>query len=231
MPNGLNQRVSIRINGKAGLTRGFLKSHFVTIITIMDTPCPDPFVRRARGLTLIELLVTLAIAAILSTLAAPSLKEFIVRSRMNNVTSEFSGAVLKARNEAVNRNVCASMCLSTTAMSDEPSCADSGTDWQTGWIVFLNPTCDSAKIDPSLSDVIVARGSTDERIHLENSDAAYLHFNARGNPKLSATRIFKLTYGTGEDDAMTQRFGLNVCLDSMGRTRTIPRDKACAAYN
>ncbi len=182
---------------------------------------------------MIELLVTLAIAAILSALAAPSVKEFIVHSRMTNVTSEFSGSVLRARNEAVNHNICTSMCLSSTAgdSTGTPSCATSGDDWQKGWIVFLNPSCDPAEGSPTAANVLVARVSTDQNIQLKNSDASYIMFNARGNSSLSAIQIFKMAYGSGAQDPMTLRFGQNICLDSMGRTRTIPRGKTCAEYN
>ena len=77
----------------------------------------------------------------------------------------------------------------------------------------------------------MTRVSSDESIHLKTGDATYFMFNARGNPSLSATQIFKLTYGAGDTDAMTQKFGQNICLDGLGRTRAIPRDKTCANYN
>ena len=205
-------------------------TQLVTIIATMDTSRLAPRVRHIKGLTLIELLVTLAIAAILSTLAAPSIKEFIVRSRMTNVANEFSGAVLRARNEAVSHNICTSMCMSSTAADSSPKCVASGEDWQQGWVVFMNPTCDSSTVQPDSENLLLTRVSNDESIHLKSSDATYFMFNARGNPAVSATQIFKLTYGIGDTDSMTQRFGQNICLDGMGRTRSIPRDKTCASY-
>ena len=93
--------------------------------------------RRDAGFTLIELVVTLAVAALLASLAAPSVRDFIVRSGMTNLGNEFNASILKARNEAVNRNTCVTMCMSSNASAASPSCTTSGTDWQVGWIVFL----------------------------------------------------------------------------------------------
>lgn len=186
---------------------------------------------REEGLTLIELLVTLAIAAVLGSLAAPSIREFIVKSKMTNVVNEFSGAVLKARNEAVTRNICASMCTSSTAADDTPSCSSSETDWQKGWIVFLNPSCDATNTTPDIADIVVARPGGDGQIHVKNEDASYLQFNARGNPGLAGTRTYEVSYGASNSTEMSQRFGLSICMDAMGRTRSIPRGKTCANYH
>ena len=56
---------------------------------------------RPQGFTLIELLITIALAAILASLAAPSVRDFIVRSKLTNLGGEFTASVLKSRNEAV----------------------------------------------------------------------------------------------------------------------------------
>ena len=106
-------------------------------ISIIPPMVTNPFNRTCpaqRGFTLIELLVTLAVAAVLASLAAPSIRDFIVRSKMTNLSNEFSGSVLRARNEAVNRNVCVTLCMSSSGTA----CTTTGTDWQAGWIGFLN---------------------------------------------------------------------------------------------
>ena len=112
-------------------------------------PARSPLPTAEAGFTLIELMVTLAIAAVLAMLAAPSIRDFIVRSQMTNLGNEFNASILKARNEAVNRNTCVTVCMSSSAANASPACTTSGNDWQAGWIVFLNPSCDTGLNKPS----------------------------------------------------------------------------------
>lgn len=81
------------------------------------------------GFTLVELMVTIAIVAILSAIALPSFSNSIRNNRLATTTNEFIGAVNLARSEAVKSNRGGRICAS----SDGATC---GTDWAAGWIVF-----------------------------------------------------------------------------------------------
>ena len=61
--------------------------------------------RSATGFTLIELMVTIAIAAILATLAAPSFREYIVSQRIKNASFDLFTALTLARSEATQEKV------------------------------------------------------------------------------------------------------------------------------
>ena len=87
----------------------------------------------ASGFTLIELLVTVALVAVMAGLAAPSFRDFIVRRNLESVTSDFQSDIMKARTTAMNKNICVTMCMSSTAANSNPTCATSGADWQPGW--------------------------------------------------------------------------------------------------
>jgi len=182
------------------------------------------------GFTLIELLVTLALAAILGSLAAPSVRDFIVRSKLTNLGNEFTGSVLKARNEAVNRNTCVTMCMSSSAGSTTPACTTAGADWQVGWIAFLNPSCDSGANSPTDSiNMLLARPSIGGDYLLQAQDSTKkMTFNARGAPGLGSADRFDLIYR--EIGNPLNKYAFNICLDGLGRTRTIPGDKDCAGY-
>ncbi|WP_310735223.1 GspH/FimT family pseudopilin [Dokdonella fugitiva] len=59
--------------------------------------------RSAHGFTLLELMVTVAIVAILAAMAFPSYREFTTRMTTSNNTNELIGALNLARSEAVKR--------------------------------------------------------------------------------------------------------------------------------
>lgn len=59
---------------------------------------------RSRGFTLIELMVVVALAAIMLSLGAPALKDYIVGQRVKTAAFTFANAAVHARSEAIKRN-------------------------------------------------------------------------------------------------------------------------------
>ena len=88
---------------------------------------------RQRGFTMIELLVTLSIAAIMLTVAIPSFRAFLLNSRLTSQTNDFVLALASAKSEAVKRGVLVTVCSRATNVT----CAGS-TTWDTGWLVFVD---------------------------------------------------------------------------------------------
>ena len=79
-------------------------------------------VDRTRGFTLIELIFTLAVMAILVALAAPSFREFIYTQRVRNASFDLMAALTLVRSEAITRS--APVDLLRT-----------GSSWNEGWTV------------------------------------------------------------------------------------------------
>lgn len=66
--------------------------------------CPSEFYfEREQGLTIVELMVTIAVLAILATIAAPSFVNLIRENQAASVSNELLGAVQLARGEAIKR--------------------------------------------------------------------------------------------------------------------------------
>lgn len=77
---------------------------------------------RARGFTLPELMVVIAVTAILATVAAPSFSELIAGQRVKSAAGDMFASLLRTRSEAIKRNT-------------EVTLAPSGEGWEAGWSI------------------------------------------------------------------------------------------------
>lgn len=91
--------------------------------------------QRQRGVTMMELVVVVAIIAILSAIAIPSFSTWIQNSQIRNAAEAIQNGLQLTRTEAVRRNTLVSFWLTTTA---DVTCALStaGPNWL---ISFDNP--------------------------------------------------------------------------------------------
>jgi len=119
-----------------------------------------------EGVTLIELMVTLALAAILVAVSVPALSNLIDNSRMNSAVNDLVSTVHFARTEAVKRRRNVVICPSSNWDTDNPSCDDTG--FEQGWIVFNDEDGDQEagagevlKTHAPLPDKIADNYSTD----------------------------------------------------------------------
>ncbi len=186
-----------------------------------------PHTHRNAGFTLIELMVTIAILAIIASLAAPAVGVFVSRSAMRSISSDFTLALQRARSEAINRNMCVTMCMSSKASLTPPKCTTSGDAWDIGWIVFLNPSCDTSITTANprtgtspLETVIFVRDTSGARYSLQNGNSGTrsITFGARGNTRSSTAASFNLVdTSVSSNDPINRTF----CLDLAGRVRTV----------
>lgn len=89
-------------------------------------------IRKSLGFTLIELMFSITVLAILLGLAAPSYRTFITSNRLTAQANELVADLSLARNEAASRSRNVQVCIA----SSPTSCEGSGSDWAAGWIVW-----------------------------------------------------------------------------------------------
>jgi len=80
---------------------------------------------RSRGFTLVEVMVTIAVLAILATMAVPNYQRFVAESRMSAQANDLLTALHLARSEAIKRNA-------------QVSVSAIGGNWASGWRVVAN---------------------------------------------------------------------------------------------
>lgn len=135
----------------SSLTHGVPK-RYCSVSRLTDTNVRLPkalnirFHKGCRGFTLVEVLVTLTVAAILFMLAIPSFTSLIQSSAMSSTVNSFLADMRYARSEAMRRGGGVVMCRSDAPEAANPTCGSDaglgGAGWATGWIIYLN-------LDPS----------------------------------------------------------------------------------
>lgn len=96
--------------------------------------------RGCGGVTLVELVMTIAIAAILMSVAVPSFHSIMRANRISALTNDISTAFQLARSEAVTRGRLVTVCKSDKVMeaSDDDVLCNASASWQDGWLIFVD---------------------------------------------------------------------------------------------
>ena len=87
--------------------------------------------RPTRAFTLIEILVTLAVVAVLASLAGPSFREYLTTQRITSASFDLVAALAFTRSEALKRN--ANVAVATTSTATPKN-------WADGWTISVGGT-------------------------------------------------------------------------------------------
>ena len=100
-------------------------------------------IRRERGFTLLELMISLTVFAILVSLAVPSFRNLMLNNTLTATGNDLLASLQTARGEALKRNQQVVLCLTTNVTATTPACAGDAVA-ANAWFVFQDTNANGA---------------------------------------------------------------------------------------
>ncbi len=135
-----------------------------------------------QGFSLIELMVTIGITAVLAAIAIPSYNKSMANTRAQAYANQLMADLRYARSLAMSNNTLAGVC-ETDAIGTSTSC-DGSAIWKTGWSVLLcttNASACTAAPGPAPANFNIARNYRLPTTSAAANISAPTTFNFNGN--------------------------------------------------
>jgi type IV fimbrial biogenesis protein FimT len=118
---------------------------------------------KQRGFTLAELLVVVAIVAILLTIGVPSYRYITTSYRMSSEVNGLLGDLMFARSEAIKEGQFVTVCVTVNGKT-----CTGNTSWNRGWLVFSNPNNGPQPPGPILRTQVPFTGRASDSFAADN---------------------------------------------------------------
>lgn len=115
-----------------------LHSSVHLMIAMMKQTCVSGQPGRVLGISIVELVISLAVVSILATTGVPAFSNFIQSNQISESAFDVLGTINLARTEAVKRRNRVVLCRSGDPTATTPTCGGTANTWTTGWLVFAS---------------------------------------------------------------------------------------------
>jgi type IV fimbrial biogenesis protein FimT len=142
---------------------------------------------RSAGFTIIELMVTIAVLAVLLSIGVPAFNDMIRNNRIAAQTNAVVGALNYARGETATRGAPVSICAAEDAGDDPegPDTCSTANDWQFGWIIFTDRVGTQGMIDVG-DEILQTGGAPVNGFNLQVTDS-FVRFGVGSSPSTART--------------------------------------------
>ncbi|MCE2744846.1 MAG: GspH/FimT family protein [Burkholderiales bacterium] len=149
--------------------------------------------KHQAGVSLVEILIAVAILALLALAATPQLIEYTEKRRLYNSLNEFQAAISLARSEAIRRN---------TSVRLSPVSNDQNNIWGSGWYVWIDQNSNS-QFDTNGDVVLLSKSVLPPGVTASsNASNSTLEFTGSGfirnfNPTNTTSQVIDVRICTG----------------------------------
>jgi type IV fimbrial biogenesis protein FimT len=155
----------------------------------------------ARGFTLFELMLVLAIAGVLVGIGLPSLTQFVRSNQMTAAANDMLTAVHVTRAEAVKRRLPTEVCFTTTPNAATPACDGDGTQGWVAWVDDANPDVAHANDGNGTVNtnepILLRHGALPDNVRIVSKpagNAGYVAFMDTGFVKVAANDLAGIVF-------------------------------------
>jgi type IV fimbrial biogenesis protein FimT len=150
--------------------------------------------KQQAGFTIIELVIVVAIAAIITSAGIPAMDSMIKNNRLKSGTFTLINDIQFARSEAAKRRQTVVMCRSADPLAAVPTCGGTNYTWTSGYLIFSttesNSTYEAASANDTLLRVV---GAVDKVDIMTNSNANnHLVINSDGTLNEAGAGIYAI---------------------------------------
>ena len=205
----------------------FIRHELSSISPFIRINVPLVGFRNLFGFTLIELMVTLVVVAVLVTIGAPAFTTFIANQRLSTQANDLISDLVFARSEAVKRSSAVTICKTADPNAASPTCDATVADrWTAGRLIFLDNNNDGQHdAGEQIMRVRQALEGSDTTGNMLLGDgsgtgtASRITFSANGATNLAAESELTLCDRRGDSQAIA------VAVHPLGRARVTARGK------
>ena len=172
-----------------------------------------------HGFSLIELLIAVAIFGLLVLAAGPAYRNFIAAQELADHAHFLAGTLNLARSEAIKTGYRVNLCKS----SDRQQCADDGSGWELGWILYVDENQDG---EISAGETVIRTEGppgNDITVRGNRPVSDYVSYTSLGHARMLSGALQMGTFVVckpGQD-------ALQVVLANSGRARVQPTGQRC----
>lgn len=169
---------------------------------------------RPGGFSLVELMVTITLFAIVTTMAMPTFISFIKNNRLSTSANDFLASLQTARSEAVKRGLPVTVCASSDPTDAVPQCTTAS--GATAWIVYWSTSVGVAQ-PASAANIIEVHPALPTKVKFQTGGNQQITFASTGFPAAGVANISQAVFcDTRALTTLTPTYGRAVLISVTG---------------